>query len=255
MRILFVLLFVFSFQNCFAQFISAQEAEKIHLQVDSLVKIKEYDKIIKIYEGLLTKIDIVDSGVYYEIALIYYTDNNFEKTLLNLDKSLNLAKKTEREKLLGDIHFLYARTYSKQGNNKKAVTELKKSLKYNDKLLEAQATLTYEYLRVKKYKKAIKEAEKTLELDPKEPYAYNNAGLALIKLKKYEEGKKMILTSLDLDGTNPYAYKHLAYYYIAIKDLNKACESLQKAKDLGYKEFGNEADQNEVADLIKQYCK
>ncbi|WP_338760377.1 hypothetical protein WAF17_13485 [Bernardetia sp. ABR2-2B] len=255
MRILFALLLVFSFQNCFAQLKSSEQAKQIQRQVDSLVKIKEYDKIITLYESLLTKVDIIDAGIYYEIALIYHTKNDFDKTLTNLDKSLSLAKNTIRKKLLSDIHFLYARTYSKQGNNKKAVKELKKSLKYNDKFLEAQATLTYEYLKVGKYKKAIKEAEKTIQLDTKEPYAYNNAGLALIKLKKYEEGKKMILTSLELDGTNPYAYKHLAYYYLAMNDIEKACEALQEAEKLGYKEFGNEADQNEVEELIKKHCK
>ncbi|WP_375558612.1 tetratricopeptide repeat protein [Bernardetia sp. OM2101] len=255
MRNLFVLLLVFSFQNCFAQIKSSEQAREIQKQVDSLVKIKEYDKIITLYESLLTKVDIIDTGIYYEIAFIYYTKNDFEKTLINLDKSLSLSKKTIRKKLLSDIHFLYSRTYSKQGNHKKAIKELKKSLKYNDKLLEAQATLTYEYLRVKKYKKAIKEAEKTIKLDTKEPYAYNNAGLALIKLKKYEEGRKMIMTSLELDPTNPYAYKHLAYYYIAIKDLDKACKALNKADELGYKDFGNEADQNEVEELIKKHCK
>lgn len=254
MRILFVLLLVFSFQNCFAQITSFQQTKDIKIEIDSLLEVKEYDKAIQLYESMLMKIDFIDAQIYYEIAGVYYDQNKYKETLTYLDKSINLIKTGNSNQLMASIHFLYARTYSKQVENKKVIPELKKSLKYK-KLTETYVTLAYRYIKEGKNKKAVKSAKKAIEMNPKEPYAYNNAGLALIKLKKYEEGRKMIMTSLELDSTNPYAYKHLAYYYIAVKDLDKACKALNKADELGYKDFGNEADQNEVEELIKKHCK
>jgi Tfp pilus assembly protein PilF len=58
------------------------------------------------------------------------------------------------------------------------------------------------------------------------------------------EAKIDIEKSLELDGKNSYAYKNLALYYIEMKNTTKALTSLNKAKDLGFKElYGNEVDE------------
>ncbi|WP_338793652.1 tetratricopeptide repeat protein [Bernardetia sp. Wsw4-3y2] len=247
MKFIFILLFSFSLSTCFAQ------PQSIDEKTNSSSKDIDYKAIAEVPKEDLKQ--IIDGVLYRELALKSFNESDYQKALTYLDVSYNLLKKYKPNRFLSKVHFLYARIYSNQGNSKKAISELKKSLKYNNMLFEVQTTLSYEYLQISKNKKALKAARKALEINPKSAYAYNNAGLALIRLKKHEEGKKMIMSSLYLKENNPYTYKNLFYYYFATNNLEKACESLQKAKSLGYKEFGNESDQNEVEELIKKHCK
>lgn len=254
MKFVFTLLFSFCFLNCFAQLRSIEQLNQTKVQADSLVKLKKYDEAITLYENIFTGVPVVDVILHYEIAVIHYNNYEHKKTRASLDKAIVLSKKSNTNKMTSAIYLLYSRMYSKEGNNKKSLELLKKGLKEDDKIVELHVTLAYQYLKIGKPKKALQSALKAVEINPKSAYAHNNAGLALIKLKKYEEGKKMIMTSIELDGSNPYAYKHLAYYYINTGNLEKACEALKQAENLDYKGFGNEADQNEVEELIKKHC-
>lgn len=156
--------------------------------------------------------------------------------------------------LISNTYFLLARIYSKKNMVEKELGYLKLAQKYYASP-ELLLTLGYAYIKIKEYNKAITYCNMGIKLKPDSDKAYNNRALAYIKLKNIGNAQSDIDTALLLNPKNPYIYKHRGLLFLLKNNKQSACEDFEKAKALGYKEYGNEADKNEVDELIKLNCK
>ena len=75
-----------------------------------------------------------------------------------------------------------------------------------------------------------------------------------LKTSRLKEARQDIIQSKILNDTNPYVYKHSAMIYIEQSKFEKACEELNKAEELGYAEYSDGPDSNDVADLKLKHC-
>jgi tetratricopeptide (TPR) repeat protein len=135
-----------------------------------------------------------------------------------------------------------------------AVMDYTKSIELNPDYASAYLNKGYTLMSKNEYSKAIEEFKialsKPISLKEK-GYVTNNIGFAYYKLEDYELAKKFIKKSLEIYPINAFAYKNLALIDIALKNMDNACENIQKSIDLGFvNQFGNE-----IIDLQKENCK
>jgi tetratricopeptide (TPR) repeat protein len=102
----------------------------------------------------------------------------------------------------------------------------------------------------KKYSEAITLLDLAIKQYPQFAFAYCNRGYAKLQLNDLKGSRVDIDKSIAIDKENAYVYKVNAQWYIASGKSKLACESLRKAIALGY----NDEYDEEVNDLIKQYC-
>lgn len=192
--------------------------------------------------------------ICYKKAFCLYELIQYDEALTNVKQALQISKNQSRYKWIkGSSYWLEGRIYSKKEENKKALQSFYKAADYVPES-RLYATIGYKEIQLKQYKKALVNLNKAIELDSKTAYAYSNRAWLYIHYGKLKEARTDITTAIRLDPNNPYAYKHRALIFIELKELDKACEDLHKAEQLGYYDFGNEADKNEVGDLLLKYC-
>lgn len=137
------------------------------------------------------------------------------------------------------------------------------------------------YLRLEQYDVALEQIEKLRKLNPdehqeinlafcysnleryaeadsvfqlcfneKDPYFLNNFGMNKFHMGNTADAVQLIEQSLSVWSENSYAYYNLAQIYVAEGDLEKACEFMAKAQELGFEEdFGSN-----VKDLQNEHC-
>lgn len=143
------------------------------------------------------------------------------------------------------------------GNFRKALDDYDLAIKIDSGNTIAFEERAFLYLETEDYDKAVDDFNTIIkskrEFDQAKDlkaYTLNNLGFAKFKNGDVENGLIDINTSIELYPQNSYAYKNRALILISQKQSDAACEDLNKAKQLGYKErFGNE-----VNELINKTC-
>lgn len=97
---------------------------------------------------------------------------------------------------------------------------------------------------------ALEYNNKVIELDKDQPLAFNNRGYVKYKLNDLKGAMQDVNHSLELYPSNSFAYKNRALIFIALKQMNFACEDLQKAISLGFTSMYGD----EVQKLLEKYC-
>ncbi|MCX6351101.1 MAG: tetratricopeptide repeat protein [Bacteroidetes bacterium] len=137
------------------------------------------------------------------------------------------------------------------GKNEETLKYLLRVIEIDPSFDAAYGNIGYLYQRIGQYEKSNKYYNKVLELDPNEPLGYSNRSYNKYKLGDLKGAKKDIEKSIKLYPTNSYAYRIRALIYIEEKKIDKACEDLKTAIDMGFaKMYGDE-----VETLKKKYCK
>ncbi len=124
-----------------------------------------------------------------------------------------------------------------------AIYYLNEAITKGNNLFFPNWTLGMLYSDIGEYEKALKciniafEGEKTIydySSGKAERDIYTTRGLILHKLGETEKGISDLNEALSINKNNSYALKNLGVIYSDIKDYNKACIYLQKAKSLNY---------------------
>lgn len=192
--------------------------------------------------------------IYYSRAFCYYKLTDYRSAKSDLKKALKIEPDNKKYNwVTGNSLWMYARIYSKLHNDKKSLGYFIQASKYVQDC-GLYSTIGLKQIELKKYQEALTNLNHAIDLDNTDAYAYSNRALARLKLHDLENARIDINRSIELNSKNPYAFKHSAMIYLELKDYVHACEDLNKAKELKYAQFGNEADANEVNELLYKYC-
>jgi tetratricopeptide (TPR) repeat protein len=104
----------------------------------------------------------------------------------------------------------------------------------------------YGYQIAKAYRQALADYKKAIELDPSNLDAYLNAGNSLIELKEFDRAIEMYNSGLIKKPDDGRLHFGKACSYIQKEQMEKACVSFQRAKQLNLKKADAE---------IEKYCK
>lgn len=248
-------LFTFLFIAMLASFSYGQTDAKFQLGQKAF-QVGDYSGAKEIFSSVIENED----ADYYHIAhymraYANYYLKSYNEAINDTEKSLKIKDShPDYNNLMGSAYWLYGRIYSVINKNKKSLKYFKKAVQYIQPSL-LYSTIGYKEIQLKKYKDALITLNTAIDLDKSNAFAYNNRALLFLKQSDLENARKDVDRSIKLSETNPYAFKHSAMIYIELNEIEKACIDLYRADELGYKDFGNESDANDVEDLIKKYCK
>ena len=150
----------------------------------------------------------MDTKHFFNLAIRYQKEKNFDKAILEYEKILVLNPKHS------DTIFNLASLYSLKKNYLKASNLLSKYIKFNTDDFNAINNLGLIFFQMGKTQKAIEYLKKSILLNPNYADAYNNIGLIYMKINQYETAEKYCLKSYDL---NPKSYAT----YINLKKILK----------------------------------
>lgn len=206
-----------------------------------------FNEVIKSCSIGLKKVDKMDtlfkSLVQYRVGS-YMRLSDFKsaiedyKTLIEIDKN----------EITNYSGISYA--YWSIGDTINGLTSLEKAYRINPLDPLTLNNLSYDFSQARKYDKSIEYATKGLAQNPDDKLKallLNNRGFSFLGLKKYEKAINDIDESLKLFPDNSYAYYYRALVNIELKNNDKICSDLKKAKQLG--------GVNLTEDMINIYCK
>lgn len=201
---------------------------------------KETIKELEKNDKLLKKSDYAN----YVLAVAYYENNNYVKSLNAINRAINKAPYCYNY-----LHFK-SKIYSKAGNYKSALKILKGLEKsnlisnyyseylYNDKLYILMKTSKKDkekyysaklLFRMGDYQKALKEAQSAVSMNKKNIEAYILIGDCYIKNNEPEKAKENYMKAYEINQKYAPALMGLGHYYFAQKDYNTAYEYYLKA--------------------------
>lgn len=204
-----------------------------------------YNVAIGVYDFIIEK---EPSSINYCNRGIYKKDvGRYEDALLDFIKAIEIEP--------GDYlnHYNLAINYGKLNQIDSALAHYDLAIKYNPSYGSSYLNKGFTYLSIDSISLAINEFERALKVlqgTKGISYAKNNLGYSYYKLGELDKAQWWIEESLKMNAINSYAYKNLALVQIEKDDFRAACQSINKAIELGFvDEFGSE-----ILDLKRQYC-
>ena len=209
-------------------------------QKDSL-----YTIAIGIYDYIIEEEPI---GENYRGRGIFKLDvGRLNDAVIDFNKSIELEPKDY------STHYNLGINYSRLNMPDSALAHYDLAIEYNPKDGESYLNKGFIYLKIDSIALAIPQFEKALTLvtGTKDiSYIKNNLGFCYYKQGKLNSAMWWIKESLKMNPLNSFAHKNLALVHIANKDFRAACESIDKAIELGFiDQFGNE-----ILDMKKKHC-
>ena len=196
---------------------------KIDNELNSAIKLHQEGQIEQaciIYNRIL-KSETDNLDVIYLLAQAYFQSRQFENALVFINKALNISKRADFYKFIGDIHI--------------SSNEFDKSLEAYQKSLELDPSNgeVYYYIGIISHNKgnindAVKHYQKAIELNPNLIDAYNNLGTLFLAAKEYDTAINYFKQVLNLDKNNINAYFNLGNAYRENNDLNNALDNYFK---------------------------
>jgi tetratricopeptide (TPR) repeat protein len=114
----------------------------------------------------------------------------------------------------------------------------------------AYVNIGFKYQQREEHEKAILYFTKAIALDPKGPLGYSNRSYSRYKINDLAGAMDDIEYSLKLYPGNSYAVRTRALIFIAQQKVDRACQDLQKALEMGFtRMYGDEVEK-----LSKKYC-
>ena len=101
---------------------------------------------------------------YYQLAVHYINDGNYEKALTYLDACFQYCTAEDNAALVADLYLKRGCVYTMQGENEKALNELEQALAVSPDLADAYLVRVQIYSNSGLYSDAIQNMEKYIEL-------------------------------------------------------------------------------------------
>jgi tetratricopeptide (TPR) repeat protein len=271
-RILVIVLAAFLVSPALAQ---NSKLEKLEVEADTAMSKQEYAKAIKIYSKIIKTSKLkerADYGALYKRAVCYYSANDFNHALEDLNKVIPQFPQ------LPQARMLRALVYKELGNEEKKLEELKQALMgdpANPVMLKWRASIYLEddqyglarkdletakvfdddaetemYLAVAQYNtgaidSAFQSLDKSIELDATYMPAYLYASSFCLEEDRYEQALKYLELAGMLEPKNTTVF---FYKGIALAELDKTdegCVYLRKAFYGGL---------DDASGYLKEYC-
>ena len=215
----------------------------------------DFQTALILYYELIPLVRVQDRfQLYLKTSFCHKRLNDFDRALEDIKKVLKVNKAHEQYKFLrGTGYWQMGGIYVSQAEYKKGIKYLEQANSYLNST-DLYSTIGYYQVVIEDYKNARGNLEIAISMDSTNAYAYNNLAMVYLNDGDLVRATSLVEKSLSLDDMNSYAYKHKALIHIEKKEFDLVCEDLQKSKALGYSDFTNDPNSNEVDQLIEKYC-
>jgi tetratricopeptide (TPR) repeat protein len=244
---------------------SKSYADNPRTRIDLAVAYLQLNEIEKALEEAKAAVDSDPKNAYarYILGNIYFTKENYEAALPELEKVLVLApdfdaaralgltylylKQPERAKLLFEemqstfkepnskLHILFGQAYEQTNYPLEAEREFKRALAINPKQERASFFLGYVILQYggsERLAEAAQAFEKELQLTPDDFYSNFFAGVVASSENKHEKAVQYLQKAVQLNPKSGEAYLFLGQSQIELNDLVSAEKNLRRAIEL-----------------------
>ena len=201
-------------------------------------QIKDYEKTILNYKKAI-QLNPKYSNGYRIIGLSYSELGDSENAMKNYNKAIEIdSTNTWAYISRGD-------EFNKKQNYDKALKDLNRAMNLGLVKTNVYYSRGSVYHNLKQYQKALSDYNKAIGLDPSYHYAYNGIGNVYSAMKEGNEALPFYNRAIELDPNEPIYYRNraLAYRQLsqleeALLDYNKAIE-VDSTYDMPYNDIGN----------------
>ncbi|MDC0126822.1 tetratricopeptide repeat protein [Methylophilaceae bacterium] len=184
--------------------------EELLNQAQALIKTKNFDKALPIYEVILEK-DSHHPKALAHLAIIYLMKERYIDAINMLHRSLKVTLP-----IIGDYHNL-ATAYNALKDYKNAIKAYEEIVKLDSNNLEIYKLLGDAQMKVVDYEGAINSYKKALEREPEKFQSIYDYGMILAQCLHHEEALKYLRTALKLEPD------HLECMYLIGECLSSIC--------------------------------
>lgn len=214
----------------------------------------KYEEAIETFSKGIELVDISRSINYYGRAYCYFELKRYEEAKSDLQKSLQ-TEFIVNENINSDIYWLRAFIAGAEGQRDTELQFYEKAMEYAPENDGLKTTFGLVLIENGQIERAISILSEVLQDNNQDAHAYNNRAYAFILSGNTEKAKADLEASLKLDQENPILFKNFFFYYKALGDIDKACESIGTALSKNMMDYGLEKDTIELTRLKKKFCR
>jgi TonB family protein len=171
-----------------------------------------------------------DYYIKYQDGKRQFENNEFEEAILSLSSSIYIYNK------YSPAFFFRGLAYRATGNNKKALSDFKRAIRFNRKKAK-EAVYYFErglvYLRMEDLKHALKDFNKAIKFNSDMTDAYFDRGEVFRLSTNYDDAIADYTKVLSLDEEYLQAYINRGYCYKELNNNKNFCTDFKKACELG----------------------
>ncbi|NIG52008.1 tetratricopeptide repeat protein [Chitinophaga sp. Cy-1792] len=195
---------------------------------------KEDPKALQAISDTVTTLFPKEFMGFYFNGLAHYLQQQFPEAITSLNTGLALGNVEKR--FAADAYSLLGDAYHATGQHNMSDSSYEKALAIRPK--DASVLNNYSYylsLRGENLEKAAEMSRRSLEIDPDSPTFMDTYAWILFRQEKYEEAKEWMDKALENPDArqNPNMLEHYGDILYNLKDVTKAVEYWQMAKDKG----------------------
>lgn len=204
---------------------STPEAKAAQAYVNKGVEAKDSSEKLKYYNKAL-EIDPPNIGALTKRAGLYYTQGEYDKSLLDYDKIISLKPDdAEIYNARGNVHVA-------KGEYDLALKDFGKAISLNANSVNAYVNRGNTYYFMKKYDQAVKDFTTALNVQPGCVIAYNNRGKVCAIKGESKSALDDFNKAIYLDAAYGKAYKNRALVYEEQGEIDQAISDFDKAISL-----------------------
>ena len=186
--------------------------------LDKSIEILDYTE--KLYPDVI-EVFFYKSHAYFQKAL-------YEKSLLNIDKAIELENENYNFFNLKGLIFLKIKNYEE------SIKNFEKSILINSKNSDAYTNLTFIYTELKNFNKALENINKAITYFPNNSDYFDMRGKIYFSLNDLVSAKKNFLKALSINENNPGANNNIATLEIKDKNYKEAIKYYKNILDNDY---------------------
>lgn len=173
----------------------------------------------------VVKIENNNSKAYYGLGLCYYYMKEYEKSLENYSKSLEIKQSA-------DTKFAISNVYIKMKKYRQAITNLNELIIKEPNYVDAYNNRGVCYLELKEFKLSIKDFSSALKINPNQQNSLYNRGYAYFLNGELDKAINDLKNSINKNDDNSYPYYYLGIVYFSQGLHENGCIQWRKAKEL-----------------------
>tara|TARA_B100000768_G_C11270183_1_gene373033 strand:+ start:585 stop:2333 length:1749 start_codon:yes stop_codon:yes gene_type:complete len=173
------------------------------IQAAALIKAKQFDKAIPVYEAIL-EIDDVNIKALTHLPIMYIMKKRFQEAVDMINKSFKVVKPE-----IGDYQNL-ANAYAELKDYKNAINSYKKVIKINPKITKVYKLLGDIQMEVPDYLGAIDAYKHALELSPEKFEQLFDLGVALEYSGNHIDGLSLLTDAIKIEPNHVECNNRLA---------------------------------------------
>jgi tetratricopeptide (TPR) repeat protein len=212
--------------------------QSIYSRARQLIDQNELDRSYTLLDSCFKKSYFADSALYYK-SIAYLKDQKPEKALQLSERLIHEYPD------FTDVHLLLGMIYFAQNNFGKSIDSFNRHLELSPDHFKSLQNRALAEAMLEDYEAALSDLDKAVELAPLNSQIYYSRGYWRNIVGKTEEAISDFNKTIELDPKNYDAYLGLAQIYHNQKNIQKACESVERASAAG----------SQIAEELKRtYC-